>query len=181
HVAILFGPFPPGSTPESVTLTPYENLKLQTPLPSAKQPLIVFRGVTAFGKSATFTIVGETILHGQGACLPSPSQCQALDLKAGQTEQLEYLQGNGETTVYELRIASIEKATASTASVKRGKAWDFSREGAEVLRKNGLQALPDLRYSAQPGLLVYVPPQSSRARGAGAHAAVVRWRLPRVW
>ncbi len=180
HVAILFGPFPPGATPETVTLTPYENLKLQTPLPSAKQPLIVFRGVTAFGKSATFTIVGETILHGQGACLPSPSQCQALDLKSGQTEQLEYLQPNGETSVYELRVVSIEKATASAASLKHGRAWDFSREGAEVLRKNGLETLPYLRY-ASPGLLVYVPPQNKRARDARAHAAVVRWHFPRFW
>ena len=31
----------------------------------AKQPLMVFRGVTAGGKSATFTLVGEAILHGK--------------------------------------------------------------------------------------------------------------------
>lgn len=182
HVAILFGLYPPGSTPENVKLTPYENLKLQTPLPSAKQPLIVFRGVTAFGKSATFTIVGETILHGQGACLPSSSQCQALDLKAGQTEQLEYLQPNGETTVYELRVVSIEKAAASaSASAKSASAWDFSRAGAALLRKSGLFDLPYLRYSSQPGLLVFAPPQGKRAKGAKAHAAVVNFHFPRFW
>ena len=31
HVAIEFGVFPAGATPETVVLTPYENLKLQTP------------------------------------------------------------------------------------------------------------------------------------------------------
>ena len=176
HVAILFGPFPPGSTPESVTLTPYENLKLQTPLPSAKLALVVFRGVTAGGKSATFTIVGETILHGQGACLPSASQCQALDLKPGQTEQLEYLQPSGETSVYELRVVSIEKAAASS-SAKSARAWSTSRAGAELLRASGLLDLPFLRYSSQPGVLVFAAP---RAKDAKAHAAV-RFRLPRGW
>lgn len=90
-VAIEFGVFPAGSTPETVILTPYENLELQTPLPSSKEPLIVFRGVTDGGKSATFSVVGEAILHGIGACLPSATQCEALDLKPGQSEQLEYL------------------------------------------------------------------------------------------
>ena len=46
HVAVLFGVVPVGATPQTVQLTPYENLKLLTPLPSATAPLVVFRGVT---------------------------------------------------------------------------------------------------------------------------------------
>ena len=41
----------------------------------------MFRGVTAKGRSATFTVVGEAILTGAGTCLPSPLQCAAVDLK----------------------------------------------------------------------------------------------------
>jgi hypothetical protein len=176
HVAVLFGLFPPGSTPETVQLTPYENLKLQTPLPSVKQPLVVFRGVTAGGKTATFTIVGETILHGQGTCLPSPSQCQALDLKPGQTEQLEYLPPSGETVVYELRVVSIAAAKAK-ASAKAARVWGASKAGAELLRHSGLFKLPFLHYSSQPGVLVFSAPRASSAR---AHAAV-RFHLPHGW
>ena len=82
HVAVLFGVLPAGATPQSAQLTPYENLKLLTPLPSAEQPLIVFRGVTAGGKSATFTLVGEAILHGDAA-LPAERRAVRSDRPAG--------------------------------------------------------------------------------------------------
>jgi hypothetical protein len=166
HVAVLFGIVPAGATPLTVQLTPYENLKLLTPLPS-NQPLIVYRGVTSGGKSATFTLVGEAILHGEGTCLPSASQCQAVDLKAGQAEQLEYLQSDGQIVSYELRVVSIAAFKASAASlgnVLRG----ASKAGRAVLRRNGLMSLPFLRYSSQPGVLVFPAHQLS---AAGAHLA----------
>ncbi len=81
-VSVLFGMAPAGTPALSAGLTSYESLKRQQPLPSSTQPLIVFRGVIAGGKSATFTLVGEAILRGSAACLPSASQCQAIDLKA---------------------------------------------------------------------------------------------------
>ena len=174
-MAIEFGVFPAGATPETVILTPYENLKLQTALPSAKQPLIVFRGVTSGGKAATFSIVGEAILHGIGTCLPSASQCQALDLKPGQSETLEYLPPGGEVINYELRVVNIAASKAS-AKASAAKAWGESRAGAEVLRKAGLEALPFLRYSSQRGVLVFPRRGAFSARAHKAHASHRRSR-----
>jgi hypothetical protein len=167
-VAVEFGALPAGTTPEAAQLTAYAKLKLQTPLPSAKQPLLIFRGVTAKGKSATFTLVGEAILSGTGACLPNASQCQAVDLKPGETEQLSYLAPNGETTVYELRVISIVAGKAKASAAKAG-GWPESKEGRELLRHSGLIAVPDLRYSSQPGVLVFAGHGAFAAR---AHAAV---------
>jgi hypothetical protein len=171
HVAVLFGVVPAGAATQSVQLTPYENLKLLTPLPSAKQPLVDFRGVTVGGKSATFTLVGEAILHGNAACLPSAAQCQAIDLKPGESEQLEYLQPSGQTVVYELRVVSIASSKASTASVKRLLRGE-SKAGRELLRRAGLVAIPDLRYSSRVGVLVFAGHPAFAAR---AHSAR-RWR-----
>ena len=181
HVAVLFGVFPAGATAETVTLTPYENLKLQTPLPSAKQALIVFRGVTAGGKSATFTLLGEAILHGNGACLPNASQCQAVDLKPGQVEQFEYLGSDGTITTYELRVVSITAAKASKASASASAAsvsegWAESKAGRELLRHSGLFSLPFLRYSSQPGVLVFAPHRASSARAHTAAQPRHYWR-----
>jgi len=154
HVAVLFGVAPTGTPPQSSQLTPYENLKLLTPLPSSTQSLLVFRGVVAGGKSATFTLVGEAILHGDGDCLPSASQCQAIDLKPGQAEQLEYLPASGPATVYELRVVSISSSNASAA--KAASAFHTeSKAGRELLRRAGLTALPWLHYSADKGVLVF--------------------------
>jgi hypothetical protein len=168
HVAVLFGITPAATTPPGTPLTSFQNLKLQTPLPSSNQPLVVFRGVTAGGKSATFTLVGEAILHGAATCLPSATQCQAIDMKPGQTEQLEFLQG-GQTVTYELQVVSIKAAKASTAAVKRLLAHGVSKAGLEVLRRAGLVSIPYLSYSSHVGVLVFAGHRASVAR---AHLAV---------
>jgi len=167
HTAVLFGVVPAEAPAEGVQLTPYENLKLLTPLPSAKQPLVVYRGVNAGGKTATFTLVGEVILHGSAACLPSASQCQAIQLEPGQSEQLEYLSASGEAVISELRLVSITSVTASSASLRsvlRGE----SKAGRELLRGEGLTELPDMSYSTETGVLELAGHPAFAAR---AHAA----------
>jgi hypothetical protein len=168
NVAVLFGVIPPGAPPLIATLTPYEKLGLFTTLPSAKSPLIVFRGVTAGGKSATFTIAGEAILHGQARCLPNATQCQAIDLPKEHYEQFETLTPTGEVVTYELRVVSITLAKASSASLKRDMGAQ-SKEGRELLKSAGLLDIPLLHYSSQAGVLVFAPRGAHAAR---AHAAV---------
>ncbi len=167
NVAVLFGELPAGTTPETAQLTPYENVKLLTPLPSAQQPLIVFRGVTVGGKSATFTLVGEAILHGNATCLPSASQCEAIDLKPGQNEQLEYVTPTGQQVLYELRVVGIVASKATSAAVK-SLFRDASKAGREVLRHAGLVTIPDLRYSSLPGVLVFAGHSAFAARARAA-------------
>jgi hypothetical protein len=127
-------------------------------------------GVTAGGKSATFTLVGEAILHGEGACLPSASQCQAIDLKQGQVEQLEYLPPNGQTITYELKVVSISSSNASTASARRSYR-EQSRAGRELLRRTGAPGLSELHYSPNKGVLVFAghPAFAARAHIARHH------------
>jgi hypothetical protein len=168
HVAILLGPVPAGSTAaQNTQLSPFENLKLLTPLPSTAPTLLVFRGVTAGGKSATFTVVGETILHGEATCLPSATQCQEIDLKPGQSEQLEYLPASGPTVVYELRVVGITASKASSETVT-GVLRSESKVGRELLRHEGLVAIPFLRYSSHVGVLVFA---GHTTFGTRAHAA----------
>jgi hypothetical protein len=167
HVAVLFGALP---VTETTPLTPYENLKLLTPLPSSTQALIVFRGVTAGGKSATFTLVGEAILHGEGSCLPSATQCEAIDLQSGKAEQLEYLSPTGQVLSYELKVVSITSEKASAASVKYTMHGE-SKAGRELLSHDGLMAIPYLHYSADAGVLVFAGHGAFAAR---AHASAHR-------
>jgi hypothetical protein len=164
-VAVQFGQLPVSAT---TPLTPYENLKLLTPLPSSSLALIVFRGVTAGGKSATFTVVGEAILHGQGKCLPSATQCEAIDLQPGKAEQLEYLSPEtGQVLSYELQVVSITSEKASSAAVKYALHGE-SKVGRELLSHDGLLAIPYLHYSADSGVLVFAGHGAFAAR---AHAS----------
>jgi hypothetical protein len=164
HVAVLFGVVPAGTAPGTAQLTPYANLKLFAALPSAKQALIVFRGVTAGGKSAVFTLVGEAIIHGNATCRPSTVQCQAIEVQPKQIEQLEYLAPSGEVVTYELRIASIVSTKASAASVTNAWASD-SKAARRLLGQAGLLAVPGLSYSNTAGVLV-----ATRHSGPAAHA-----------
>lgn len=166
-VTALFGVVPPGTAPADAQLTPFADMKLLTPLPDAVQPLIVYRGVTSGGRSATFTIVGEVILHGAAGCLPNASQCEAIDLAPGKAEQLEFLPSSGPSITYELRVVSISPSLASAASVRRYLAGT-SRAGSRLLAQAGRVTLPYLRPSAQPGVLFF---PSSGAHAARSHAA----------
>ena len=153
-VSVLFGEVTPGSTAPGSGLTPYENLKLFTPLPSKEEPLVVFRGVTKGGKTATFTVAAETILQGDGKCLPSAIQCEAVQLHAGQTEQLQYLKAGTENVQsYELHLVSITSTAASKASVA-SIVHAQSKAGIEVLRRANLIAIPGLGMSSLAGVLV---------------------------
>lgn len=119
-VAILFGS--PSSTPgQPAALVPYSSLSLGQPLPSKQDARIVFERVTSDGKGAIFKLVVPPILHGMGTCLPSPSECQTIDLEKDQYEVLEYVEANGTSVTYEAGVVSITKnsGAASTARVKR--------------------------------------------------------------
>jgi hypothetical protein len=161
HVTVKFGSLAPDPITGEPDLETYVNLKLFTPLPNGKEPLLVFRGVTAGGKAATFTVVGEAILSGTGSCQPSALQCQAVDLKPGEAEKLEYLPPGATTIVsYELRMVSIAKAkakakTARAAHVAAAQGWGKSQVGWEVLWKRHLLRIPGMRQSSQAGVLLF--------------------------
>jgi hypothetical protein len=112
-VSVQLGPVPAGTAPQNVQLTAYKDLLFKQELPSPKQPLVSFAGVTPGGHRAAFKLVAEAILRGQAACAPSASQCEAIALRPGQSEELEYVQPGVAPVVYLLRVEKIEAITAA--------------------------------------------------------------------
>ncbi len=122
-VSVLFGPA--STTPgQPATLTPYQSLKLGEPFPSKQDVRISFQRVSVNGKGAIFKLVLPPILHGNGFCLPSNSECETIDLEAGHVEELEYLEASGQVAVYELKVVSIAKKNSAAAAraARRAKA-----------------------------------------------------------
>jgi hypothetical protein len=117
-VSAQFGLLP--TTPGQLAqLTPFTDLKRLQPLPSSQDTLLIFSGARGNGKGAVFALSREAILKGPATCIPSAEQCEAIDLAAGQGEELTYLEPNGLSVPYELKVVSITKetTTASAASV----------------------------------------------------------------
>ena len=112
-VNLEFGLLPTPGAP--VQLTPYE-LRARKQLPSASDPRIIFTGVHGSPFEAVFALNSEVIPKGEGICLPSTSQCESIELAAGKSEQLEYLEPTGQTVVYELKVISIARPEGASAA-----------------------------------------------------------------
>jgi hypothetical protein len=166
-VALQFGLVPAGTAPEAAQLTPYTGLAKATPLPSKKERLLEFVGVTVTheGVSASFAVDGEVILGGSATCLPSPTQCRVIDLKEGKTEQLQYLPPSGPLVTYELRVVSISKSSASTARVSSIQRAE-GRIARRLLATGGALRLAGLRFSGRTGVLVFVGHPAFGARAS---------------
>ena len=104
-VSVLFGEVTAGSSGQGSGLTPYENLKLFTPLPSKEEPLVVFRGVTKGGKTATFTVAAETILQGPRE-VPAERHPVRSGPAAGRSERAAAVPQAGHPERPELRTAA---------------------------------------------------------------------------
>ncbi len=165
HTTVQFGLVPvtpEGAQPQPAQLKTYPNMALNEPLPSKAEPQLVYLGVTVkTGKDAAFGLTGEAILKGSAVCKPSPSQCEALELQAGQSETLEVIDATGQAKVYELKLISIEKTLSSTASTAR-----VAAKAAAAVDRNGALRASGLRFSPGSGGLVFIG-----RRAFGAHAA----------
>lgn len=140
-VSALFGPAPanPG---EPSTLTPYEDMKRFEPLPSAKGARIVFAGVVSKDgrQRAVFGLVTPPILRGQASCFPSATHCQWIELGAGKSEELEYVNSNGEAAAFELKVVKIVKHS-SPAGASESRSLRASTAGRRELVQAGLSPL----------------------------------------
>jgi hypothetical protein len=116
-VSVLFGPAP--TTPGQLSqLTPYATVKQAEPLPSASNPVVVFKSLGSDNKSAVFTFVREVIPKGPATCQPSTSQCESILLPLGDAEELSILEPTGQTVVYELVLEGTSRHSV-TARIAR--------------------------------------------------------------
>jgi hypothetical protein len=113
-VSIAFGVVPAGTGALVSGLTPYLDLHSVTPLPSAKEALIKLAAVSLSGRKARFKFIQPMIPAGAARCMPSATQCETIELKAGQYEELEYAPpSGGSTVVYQLQLLSITSGASS--------------------------------------------------------------------
>jgi hypothetical protein len=171
---VLPAPSIVGAPAEPAQLKTYPDMALDEPLPDKSNPQLVYSGAVKHSKlEAVFTLTGEPILHGNAACLPSPTQCQAIRLQVGQSETLESIETDGSPVTYELRLVAIERITRTVASASAARAHAAgapeSKAGRELLQREGLTKVSGLEYSPSQGVLV---PASGPVAAARAHAAV---------
>jgi hypothetical protein len=123
-VNVEFGKAPaPGEAPHLVA---FKGIRIGQPVPSKSDRLAVLHSASLDAKSletgeakasATFTFTGEEapIVNGPATCVPSQTQCESIRLVLGQTEELQYLQPNGQTVTYLLKLSYVFTDTVLTS------------------------------------------------------------------
>ena len=128
-----------------------------SPLPSSDDPFFVFLGVLADGKTATFLVSSDAEATGDGKCLPTPENCERIEMKAGQTEFFDVVTPEGETRQYQLDVVRVQRERKATAAVAAAARAREDRAGRQVLRaavETEQVDVSDLAYSQDLGLVV---------------------------
>lgn len=138
----------------------HDVIELQ-PLPSKHKPLVAPEGVTGNGTGLVFVLIGEEIIHGKATCIPSPANCQAIDLKLGVPEELQDLEEDGTVVAYKLTVTKIEKVSGSASAASAHP----SAAGSALLLRRHLSIPSSAAFDGRLGTII------GDNGAASAHAA----------
>jgi hypothetical protein len=132
-------------------------LERLSPLPSADEPVVIYLGLADEGTTAVFLLGDGVQPTGDGICLPEPTSCETLALKAGETEFLDVMGEDGTTpgAQYELDVVAIHPAkTATGPTAATAKAAKTATAGTRAINAHVavLGPLP-WRYDRATGVL----------------------------
>ena len=108
-----------GKVEETATDLTAKTVERLSVLPDDEHPVLVYTGVEDGGKVAIFELTGTIVAEGDGACEPTPEDCQLLKLRAGETEFITVAETGEETDgQYQLDVVKIHSKAAGASSGK---------------------------------------------------------------
>jgi hypothetical protein len=130
------------------------SVKRLTALPAMANPVLVYLGLKKDLKTAVFLVDANTLVVGDGTCVPSPTNCQNLELKKGQTAFIDVLgDGGASTAQYQLDYVKVLKRTTTDAKAARAARRAVAKGGRDALRAN-ISRVNGWDYDAESGVLV---------------------------
>jgi hypothetical protein len=136
----------------------HRSIKRLTALPKMAEPTLVYLGLKKDLKTAVFLVDANTFVVGDGKCVPSPTNCQNLELKKGQTAFIDVLDETGASVEqYELDFVKVLKKTTTDAKAARASRRATASGGREALREH-LDRVNGWTYDPETGVLN--PPDS---------------------
>jgi hypothetical protein len=140
-----------GKTDGTMAKSTLERLKA---LPSASSPVLVYLGVEDGGKTAVFMVGGDVTAEGDGVCEPSPTSCETLKLKAGETEFITVAAtGTATDAQYELDLEKIHTRTTTNAAVAKAARAKASAAGQAVVEAQAARTPLRYRYDPSTGTM----------------------------
>jgi len=162
HVNLNFGVN--GAEPKAI-----KDVARLSPLPSLTDPFFVFLGVIetkAHQKRAVFLVSSDATPNGEGACHPTKSDCESVELAVGQTAFFDYAAPDGTATQYQLEVTKIRKTEVRSEAEARTAVARHSIAGAELLRD---AATRNVRFAAGARAYRFVPALGMLVRAKRRH------------
>ena len=133
----------------------YRDVARLSPFPSARNPLIVYLGLKNDRQTAVFLVSSAVTPYGLGTCVPSPTNCDFLDLKVGQPEALLVVDTLNNVAQYQFEVSAIHLHQVTSVTQARRAYARVSNAGARLVNqaRRQLRALDALSYSGDTGLL----------------------------
>jgi hypothetical protein len=139
-----------------------------TALPSSLDPVLVYMGLLADGKTAVFLVNADATPQGDATCKPKKSECTYVYLQEGETEFFDV--GSGANIIqYELKVLHIDPHKTTSKSEAKAVYARESKAGRVVLRAASA-SLGYLHYASYNGTLK-VTPEPPVTEDADAHAS----------
>lgn len=152
-----------------------------TPLPSSSDPFFVFLGVLRDGKTAVFLVSSDATATGDGACKPRATNCQTIQLKAGETEFFDLSTGTAGVIQYQLDLLSVSRRSAASTAVASERRARESKAGRAILRAAVKQTDLGFDYIPRLGVLKAAKHDNVKDGGRGyVPASVLQGSLPGV-
>lgn len=152
-----------------------------SPLPSQADPFFVFLGVSADGKTAMFLVSSDAVATGDGKCIPSPENCDRVDLQAGDTEFFDIATPDGKVTQYQLDVVRVSRQVSANAAVASAARARESAAGRKVLREaveTKQVDVSDLAYSRRLGLVIPTGAGAQNTALFGGYRADLKFGAP---
>jgi hypothetical protein len=131
------------------------NVARLKPLPSADDAILVYLGVARDEKTAIFMVDDSVVAQGDGQCKPSPSNCETIHLRQGDTEFFDVVDEAGNVQAqYQLELVKIQRKTTSDASKAKAARERVAKSGRQLLRaRQAAQGPLRFRYDAEAGVV----------------------------
>jgi hypothetical protein len=143
----------------------YADIARLSALPSADNPIVIYLGVKDDEKTATFLIPADATATGDGVCKPAITNCQTIEMEAGDSTFLDIDLGSGvrQFRLDVTRVGEEDEGTAKKASAARARVSSAGRDFLRSSIESGEVELEGMDYDEDAGTLTSTP----RATTAG--------------
>lgn len=129
------------------------SVKRLTALPRMSDPVLVYIGMKKDLKTAVFLVDANTMVVGDGRCVPSPTNCQNLELKKGQTAFIDVLDETGKSVEqYQLDFVKVLRKLTTDEQVAAMARKTVAKGGRDALRAN-ISRVNGWMYDPETGVL----------------------------